>query len=334
MTYLHLAFKNANFVYKDEKGSVGKEESIKFSSENGPIKIHNIENVLRVLCGLRPKKFNKESLYNNDNEFEDLIHECATNSYISYENVFDFYNAEKTINVKDESGKKIEKLALLPHYREFIHGGVYRYNANTKLTSKLFNIAVNGFYSWKRIEMVFEKEKELYNELINFFNKTLGVDVLKEYCNDFNAFSVELREHWDNKEYKEFVSEKFPVYVEKRLAFSAGLKAILGLNEKLNEDLEKLKDETDSKKLKSSHGDGNLSGTSKIPVMLRQYADSRKLSFDGEIIIKIKDDYILERMSNFGVNPTILDGGLVEVVGKYDMIDEVLLSEQYKKINE
>lgn len=332
MTYLHLAFKNASFVY--EKGSVGKEESIKFSSENGPIKIHNIENVLRVLCGLRPKKINKESLYNNDNELEDFIHECATNSYISYENVFDFYNAEKTIKVKDESGKKIEKLVLLSNYREFIQGGVYKFNANLPIHSKIFNLIVNGLYSWKRIEMVFEQEKELYNELINFFNKTLGVDVLKTYCDDFNAFSVELRKYWDNKEYKEFVSEKFPIYVKKELAYSAGLKTILGLNEKLNKDLEKLRNETDPKNLKSGNGDSNSNNSSKIPLMIRQYANSKKLSFDGEIIIKIKDGYILERMSNFGVNPTILDGGLVEVVGKYDMIDEVLLSEQYKKINE
>jgi hypothetical protein len=287
MKYLRLRFQNACLKY-DEKGkeysghcSLG---NIQNSNWYSPIGVDQLSNALHVMFGLPPKPSKRESVFERNED----IYKLACGAYIKYDN----YTPSDMNSVK------------FARNLEFFQTAKPKSDSNSKVSTLIDGTVVTGYYSWDYFKRRFtEKEMYLYDEIINFFSGTLGVSDVRK-CYTFVNFVTEFHKHLNDEKVKTFIDNKLCKGGE-----------YYGVGKPLNKPVVTLLTNTYEKAFGS-----NCDYSQKTPLLYTK-GTGRKISFDGEIIVPIPNEEYIDFLSEFGVLPTILDGGMVTIVSITNSVD-------------
>ena len=282
MKYLYLKFKDASLKYadvkKNEEGKFGdcSLKDIENADWSSPIGVDQISNMLHVMFGLPPKASKRNTVF----ERNDIIYEMARNSYIKYDNY----------EPKDMVKRWCESL-------EFFQTAKPNFNAHSMVSTVIDGQDVSGYYSWRYFERRFNGKEELLNKIMNLFNDTIGVDNVKKHYY-FPDFIKEFHKHVCDEHVKTFFEEELKQGGD-----------FFGRGKPLNTPIVNL---IENKYDKTNGSNTQYNGPT--PLLLSK-GTGRKISFSGEIIVPIDNDELVEYLEKWGTLPTLLDGGLVSVVG-------------------
>ena len=296
--YLHLKFIDATVNIRnktDKRGTVVVNELGVYklvppaeTAYENPIGVSQVSNMLHVMLSCVPKPTYRKSIIPRI----DRIYEIAKNARIKY-----YDNCDKHIN----------------EIAEFNQTAKAAWNSNAMIKTILDGKEHNGFYRWNYLLRLFEGFESEKEELLNFFAEVLGVDdVIQSYT--FAEFVKEFRKHVDEERVIDFyenwleedtgeVNGKGRSIKNKNLLGSPFIYAIFG---------------------KCPDGDGKGSNTNvttkeglerQTPLVYSHGTATKKAKLSGEIIIPFDDDEIYQQLIENGRIPTILDGGVVEVLG-------------------
>ena len=281
MKYLLLRFESACLRYADV--SLGREGKLGLSSLKNindfdwscPIGLDQVSNMLHVMFGLAPKAVNRSTVFKRNKE----IYELAKSSYIKYDN----YSKEVI-----EDAKYVFNL-------EFFQSAKAAYNSHSKINTIIEGKEIHGHYTWDYFERRFKGQEDLLKEIMDFFNDVLGVSDVRKYYY-FPEFIEEFHKHLKEKKVKDFFKNRL---------YQGG--DFFGTKKPLNTSVVSLlKNEYDPKKIT------NCSYNNPTP-LLYTHGTGRKFAFYGEILVPLNDEYA-KHLEKWGTLPTILDGGLINVV--------------------
>lgn len=300
--YLFLRFENAALILpkikkkpKDHwKVGVGK-IPFQFPNEEKPIGIDQLSNALHVMFGLAPVASNRPSVFKRC----EVIYEMAKNSYIRYDNIIDeeiFSNAK----FLDNSNTKIKEIIK------------DRGTLNEK-------DGEGCVLSWTYFERAYFESSEVLGEIMQLFNSLLEKrDVKREYT--FVEFGSEFRKHLKDERVIEFIKKRSKYFLVNMTLNK--IENFLGI------EIERLK-KGEKPKVKVSSlstfwyfligkpGIGsNLTAVGSYnpnTILITRGADFRKRKFSGNIVVPISDDRLIEQLSENGIYPTILDGGILMI---------------------
>lgn len=220
----------------------------------------------------------------------------------------ELYNIAKNSYIKYDKGCNND----IDRKSEMFQASKYAENSELKITTKIGNESYNGFYNWVYFLRRFYKNKDMLEKILNFFNKVLSSEnVMKDY--KFDEFVIEFHKHLSDDDVKAFDAEN-------RKAYS-------GVGSPLGGPFYRVIFE--SKKYTGS----NTVYFQSTPILTSHSVEYKKGKLSGTIIIPIENEHIIEQMRNCGCNPTILDGGLVTIVGLKNRINETILETDYTKIH-
>lgn len=220
----------------------------------------------------------------------------------------ELYNIAKNSYIKYDKGCNND----IDRKSEMFQASKYAENSNLKISTKIGDEVYTGFYNWAYFLRRFYKNKDLLKKILNFFNKVLSSEnVMKDY--KFDEFVIEFHKHLSDDDVKAFDAEN-------RKAYS-------GVGSPLGGSFYKVIFEAKN----PSHGNTEYFQTT--PIMVLHGVEYKKGKLSGEIIIPIENESIIEQIAECGCNPTILDGGLVTIVGLKNRINETILETDYTKIH-
>lgn len=289
MYYLHLKFESASLVFDDS--FLGKYEDVL----NAPIGQSQVCNMLHVMLGYQPKPKNKRYKEQVDVEWDERIKDIAFNhSYVRY-------YPTNTFTAKDGKRKFVPT---------FFQSNKPYFNSHLKVSCDIDGEKIGGRFTWTNFTYQFFKSptavkdaprvfnRDLYKETLTLFNSVLGCsDVTREY--DFVSF---LYAFWEHKDDEEVIAFK------DRLGESLWGKKSCPLGSR------SWKEIIFDKDMPSCKSTGNSAFNTEYP-LFNQNGVKYKVSYDGEIIFEIEDDSIVDMIRTHSKLPTILDGGLVTVLG-------------------
>lgn len=319
--YLFLRFKNAAIILPKFRGNpkdhwipgIGK-VPFHFPNEDRPIGVNQLSNALHVMAGLAPVASNRPSVFKRC----EVIYEMAKNSYIKYDDVIDeeLFNNAKFL---DTSNVKIK--AVIED----------RGTLNEK-------DGENCVLNWTYFKRAYFESSEVLGEIMQLFNSLAKTkDVTKKYS--FVEFGSEFRKNLKDERVTDFLKKKTKYFLKK--ATIGKLEEFLGFYiDKLNKD-EKPKIRVNTSTfwyfLVGRPGIGsNLKankGYNPNATLIAKGVDFRKRKYSGKIAVPITDNNIIEQLSEVGINPTILDGGLL-VVENINWANSEDLELVYTKISE
>lgn len=300
--YLFLRFENAALILPKIKKNpkdhwrvgVGK-IPFQFPDEEKPIGIDQLSNALHVMFGLAPVPSKRPSVF----ERNEIIYEMAKNSFIKYDNVID---EEMFSNAKflDNSNTKIKEII----------------KDRGTLDKKDGEGCV---LSWTYFERAYFESSEVLGEIMQLFNSLLEKrDVKREYT--FVEFGSEFRKYLKDERVIEFIKKRSKYFLVNMTLNK--IENFLGI------EIERLK-KGEKPKVKVSSlstfwyfligkpGIGsNLTAVGSYnpnAILITRGADFRKRKFSGNIVVPISDDRLIEQLSENGVYPTILDGGILTI---------------------
>lgn len=288
MKYLHLKFESATLKHADiakaREGMLGvcSLTDINNTDWSCPIGLDQVSNMLHVMFGLPPKAVNRYTVFKRNKD----IYELAKGAYIKYDN----YSED---DVKFMNGL------------EFFQSAKPNYNAHSKVTTYIDGKDMDGFYTWNYFERRFKGKEELLDKIMNFFNEALkeetgGGDVREYYY--FPEFVERFHNHLDDEYVQEFFEEE--LYMDGEF---------YGRNKPLNKAFIDILN-NEYKKDDYKGGSRNTEYSGPTPLLYTK-GTGNKLTLNGEIIVPIENDDYVDFLEKYGTLPTLLDGGVVTVLG-------------------
>ena len=332
MRYLHLRFNDAGlFIENGRRVMGGRKVLINddnfFSAEKysdypvdikTPIGVKQISNMLHVMLGLAPIPSKRNSaLTNFKEEFQNKeIYDLAKNhSFINY----------YTSYIYDDSKDRSENMKELKKYSSAIQMAKPSQDTNMPCTTYFDGKEINGNYNWDYFIRRFRTKEdiEFLNKIFFLFNKVTGKkDVTKEF-NHFTDFAKEFRKHSDDKTVIDFLETYKSIITKKGSVIGGPFLSLIFKKKFINGIFQ------DNDIINSNTSYYNLA-----PLFNNKGVDYSKVNFSGEIIVEIENDEIINRLHEYGSIPTILDGGLIEVIGCKKMPPCPDWKQKYSKISE
>lgn len=306
MYYLYLEFKSASLIitksdgsstdYRRDNKSLVKKTTYKVDLEN-PLKVNHISNMLHCMFGFPPVPSMIDSIF----EVNEKIYDLALNhSYIKYDNKF-FYLSKK-------GEKKYITTSFWSNKANF--------NSDQKVYSFIGGKKVEGNFTWVNFHSQFKGNKEMFALVMNFFNELFECkNVVRKFT--FPIFLEEIKKHIDSEKMKSF-KEKYGKILNTR--------KLLGKNGWYDAVFEgKLI------KTKIKH---NSSYSSKLPILNTHGFDRKKVIYNGKIIVEIEDESLIDDLKKYGRIPTIMDGGIINILGIKKIPPMFDWKEEFTKISE
>ena len=310
MRYLHLKFTDAGlFIKNDDDYLMNCDNYCAHYVRNSPyeidiknpIGVNQISNMLHAMMGMAPipsKRVSALSYYKEEFRNKEIFNLAKNNSFIKYSTSYK-YDDEKS---RDENMKDLYK------YSYFTQTAKPSNNSGIKNIMYVGDKKINGNYNWDYLFRRFKtkEEHEFLDRLIKLFNDvTEKKNVVKEY-NSFIDFATEFRTHYNDEKVKNFLNEN-KEYISKDKVHLIGTAFLILLFKRIIKNNEYAYSDIKS--------DSNITYSSLTPLLYNSGINNSKVNFSGEIIIEIENDEIINRLHEYGTIPTILDGGLIEVIG-------------------
>lgn len=308
MSYLILKFENASIItpskphdFKHFVRHLGFIDC-EMPDISNPIGVNQLSNALHVMCGLAPCASKRDTVFKRN----EIIYNLAKGAYIRYDDI---------INNELFQDTKIQN------------------NSTAKIQDKHGN---DGVYNWSYFKRNCYSSKEYMDEFLGILNYICGVsDVTKELTIHDTAKII--GENIDNEIIKKFIIYRSKYFMDTR--------AINALEEFVGYKIERL-EKNETQKLNVSNtfwylffnipfkGSNIVANGSYNPNAILQThgVKYRKNKFSGDIIIPIEDKSIIDQINENGLCPTILDGGLITIVGIKTYIPQFTLEHNFKKI--
>lgn len=287
MYYLHLKFTDAA-IYLNNKKTLESEDYRKETlyqtnrvktkrkvDLDNPINIHCVSNMLHCMFGLPPKPFYRET----DFIVYDKIHDLAVNHT---------YLKLVSDNIYNHFGNK-------NYLFNFTRTSKSAYNSHQKgLTTIVGGEAKQGVFTWERFHSKFLDNEELYVIVILFFNELFGCkNVFKRFS--FPELIEEIGKRQDDERLIAF-KEKYGDVLRKQTKSGGWYDAAF------------------NGVIRESTTCGNAFFSTKVP-LLTVSGVAYKVYYSGELIVEIEDESLIDSLHKYGVLPTFLDGGVVDVLG-------------------
>lgn len=220
----------------------------------------------------------------------------------------ELYNIAKNSYIKYDKGCNND----IDRKSEMFQASKYAEDSHLKVSTKIGDEVYNGFYNWAYFLRRFYKNKDLLKKILNFFNKVLSSEnVMKDY--KFDEFVIEFHKHLSDDDVKTFDAENRKAYSGKGSPLGGPFYTVIF-------------------ETKKPLGNNTVYFQS-TPILTLHSVEYKKGKLSGTIIIPIENEHIIEQIRNCGCNPTILDGGLVTIVGLKNRINETILETDYTKIH-
>ena len=306
MYYLYLEFKSASLVvdsksknkstdYRRNIDSVVKKSVYEVDLEN-PLKAKHISNMLHCMFGFAPVPSVRDTIFTVNKEIYDL---ALNHSYVRYDNQF-FHTTAKG-----------DKRFL----RETFWTQKSKYDSEQKMCSFIDGKKVVGNLTWENFHSNFRNDKQLFAIVIKFFNELLGCkNVIEKFS--FPQFLTEVKPYVNDERMIAFKEE-----YEKRLK----RREVIGSNgwyeAVFNGDVV-------TTKVKN-----NTKWCSARPI-LNTHGIASKVTYDGRIIVEIEDESLIEDLRKYGRIPTIMDGGVINILGIKKIPPMFDWKDEFTKISE
>lgn len=317
MHYLRLRFTDASLVVNNkasrpmkgythvynEVGVYSPSDATREVDYETPIGTSQISNMLHVMFGYAPKPSYRGSLIKRVEE----IYEMAKTARIFY---YDGCN-------KDMYEKS-----------ELFQGAKAPFNSHATRTTKIGDKLYDGVYNWQFFLRRFKGyDKKYLTDILSLFNDVLGCeDVTREYT--FKDFVLSFEPHTKDEDVVEFIISN-PIYFKKILLskmFYVIFKTTMKIDKKSGA-------VTLGYEMPSGN---NTSYNQPTPLFETNDVSKRKAKLSGEIIIEIEDDKWIDILHNFGMLPTLMEGGVVTIMslGEELPISEAKYELEFKEISE
>lgn len=219
----------------------------------------------------------------------------------------ELYNIAKNSYIKYDKGCNND----IDRKSEMFQASKYAENSHLKVSTKIGDEVYSGFYNWAYFLRRFYKNKDMLEKILNFFNKVLSSEnVMKDY--KFDEFVIEFHKHLSDDDVKAFDGENRKTYSGVGSPLGGPFYTVI----------------FETKKPTST----NTVYFQSTPILTLHSVEYKKGKLSGTIIIPIENEDIIEQIRKCGCNPTILDGGLVTIVGLKNRINETILETDYVKI--
>ena len=318
--YLFLRFENAAIILPRFRTNpkdhwiprIGK-VPFKFPNKEKPIGINQLSNALHVMLGLAPVPSNRPSVFKRC----EVIYEMAKNSFIKYDDVI------------DEDAVRVTKFLDTSLYSG--NGLPMKYRMGNKFRGK------GCILTWNYFERAFFESRSLFDKIINLFNEISQVkDVKREFS--FIEYTEEFQKHLKDERVINFLEKNAKNFLT---TVSLGnIDRFLEIKTERLKKGEKPKANTPATYWYYLMGRPNIGtnldfrgGFNPNAVTAPGGIDIRKRKFSGNIVVPIGDDRLIEQLSENGVCPTILDGGLLLVEG-IRLADSEDLELNYSRISD
>jgi hypothetical protein len=319
MRYLHIKFTDAGLYIENNRKILGGRKVLlnddntfvflKYDNSSvnikTPIGVNQISNMLHAMLGLAPvpsKRQNVMTYYMEEFRNSELYDLAKNHTFIKYYTPYK-YDETKTRGENMKNLKKLSQTIQLakPAFDSHLNCKTF-VNIDGKQTE------LNGNYNWNYFFRTFYTDEDyvLLNKLMKLFKDITGKDdVVKEY-DSFIDFAFEIRKHSDDKRIISFLEDN-KEDIDKHAAtknyyttlfFKKKLKGNVFVS---NKELNKI--------------NPNSIYTSRTPLFNNKAVDYSRVNFSGEIVIEIENEEIIDNISKYGKIPTILDGGLIEILG-------------------
>jgi hypothetical protein len=272
-----------------------------------PIGISQVSNMLHVMFGFVPKPTYRKSII----ERNEKIYEIAKKARIKY---------------YDECDKDIYEKS------EVLQGAKAPYNSERKIKTKIGDKLERGFFSWSYFLKRFQRfDKKYLDNILAFFNKMMNCDdVTKNYT--FEEFVLGFEKYTKSDEVKNFIKSN-PIY------FKRGRILLGKMSHVIFKYMITVKgDSVTIENKEPSANSSNVSYNQPTPLLLDKDINQRVAKFSGEIMVEFDNEEIIERMHKCGTLPTILDGGLISIIGLYTEEDfpftKTIYGLTYREISE
>ena len=297
MKYLYLKFENAGLIIPDKKNKHFVRNS---SGEGIPVSDRGYNTVTpipyNVLSGVLAKMCGEIPVPTNRETFFKrikILDDIAKNSYIYYDIKPIFNEKGRITNVETFKFSKTQ------------------YNTHKKVKTKLtdFNnneILVSGLYNWNYLHRAFGNEEQ-YNTLINFLSEIIGENCL---LFTFEEFYKKITSKLNNKE----IQDKINIFLEKN---------------------KEIKDELKSSWIYVLFNRGkNVPNTSHSwrTILLYTNGVGNITYVNGRIICPIEDENVINALNENSGVATILEGGLIYILGLENEPPVYGFDEYYEKI--
>lgn len=313
MRYLHLKFDDAGLYIENNRRVMGGRKVL-VNNDNfymnekyidrpidikTPIGVNQISNMLHAMLGLAPIPSKRNSaLTNFKEEFQNKeIYDLAKNHA--------FINYSTSYKYDDEKDRK-ENMNMLKKYSYTTQMAKPSQDTHMPCTTYFGGKTINGNYNWDYFIRRFRTKQnhEFLNELLTLFNEVTGKkDVIKEF-NSFTDFAIEFREHSEDKIVIDFIKEHKDQLSNKNKVIGGPFLSLLF----------KKKIENNSYQ-PNEIINCNTTYYSLTPLLNNKGIDFSRVNFSGEILIEIENEELIDRLHEYGSIPTILDGGLIRVIG-------------------
>jgi hypothetical protein len=219
----------------------------------------------------------------------------------------DIFNLAKGAYIKYNYGCNVD----IERKAEMFQVAKYAYNSEAKIKTTIGGKTYNGFYNWPYFTRRFFNDHEGLNKIIGFFNEVVGSkNVIRDF--KFDEFVIEFHKHLNEPKVKAFDKENRKYYSGKGGPLGGPFyKVIFELDVP--------------------------SGTNTVyfqstPILISHSVEYNKSKLSGRIIVPIENEAIIKQIAECGCNPTILDGGLLTIVGLKNRVITYDLEHKYQKI--
>lgn len=219
----------------------------------------------------------------------------------------DIFNLAKGAYIKYNYGCNID----IERKAEMFQVAKYAENSNCDIKTIIDGKKYNGFYNWSYFIRRFINDHEGLNKIINFFNDVVdSKNVIKDF--KFDEFVIEFHKHLNEPKVKAFDEENRKYYSGKGGSLGGPFYKVIF-------------------ELDVPSGSNTVYFQS-TPILISHSVEYNKCKLSGRIIVPIDNELILQQIAECGCNPTILDGGLLTIVGLKNRINTDILEHKYQKI--
>lgn len=299
MKYLHLRFDSASLIVETKKFS-NKCSNVTNVDLSNPVGVRQINNMLLYMFGYPPVPTKKETIFQNVKSIKDL---AENHSYIKYYSS-PFY--------KDSNGEYRFFASIFQTHK-------YKIDSEKQTITFVGNKPIGGWLTWENFRKTFGNERELYNIVISFFNDLLGCNlVYKKYT--FTEFLLEIKKHITDEKMIEFKSRYGKVLNTPRKLLGRYGWYDMVFNGKIEESI-------------STSSKHNCGYSSPDPILIES-GIGYKIKFSGEILIEIEDETLIDDLRAFGILPSLLDNGVVTILGIKNLPPNPSWKYEFTKISE
>lgn len=310
MKMVHLRFKNArlfpqnkktpkNWVFSEKDGKY-VHDTIGAENYNNPITVNIVANVMRSLTGDIPVP----TLKPNDISRNPIFEELAGNAFVRYD-------AQRM----DEKGRPmfVECMNVNKSHVKNSHSKMeqeFRLSDGATYTAK-------GSYNWYTFDRTFSNDNPINkNSLLTFIGEIIGIENVRSLT--FEDMVYMISKYWHTDEFerkvKNFFDEKYTTYAISA-PWSYVLFGCVWNNGIISREI-------------PTGSNGSYAG---LTPLLYTKGIAPVMYVSGEIYYPVTDKMI-ECLSNNTGTATILDGGLVYVVGLENWDEDCLVDKGYEKI--